>query len=63
MHSLSLDPDKKQKKWETIQTIAKNNNVPRHLLHKLNRYKAKLITHTKKRNTKSGPHSHTIVLK
>jgi hypothetical protein len=26
MHSLPLDPDKKQKEWKTIQTIAKNNH-------------------------------------
>jgi hypothetical protein len=28
MHSLPLDPDKKQKEWKTIQTIEKNNNFP-----------------------------------
>jgi hypothetical protein len=37
MHSLPLDPYKKQKEWETIQLIAQNNNFPQHLLHKLNR--------------------------
>jgi hypothetical protein len=37
MHSLPLDPDKKQKEWKTIQTIAKNNNFPQQLLQKLNR--------------------------
>ena len=37
MHSLPLDPDKKQKEWEIIQSIAKNNNFPQHLLLKLNR--------------------------
>ena len=36
IHSLPLDPDKKQKEWKTIQSIAKNNNFPRRLLHKLN---------------------------
>jgi hypothetical protein len=36
MHSLPLDPDKKQKEWKTIQTIEKNNNFPWRLLHKLN---------------------------
>jgi len=35
IHSLPLDPDKKQKEWKTIQTIAKNNNFPQ-LLQKLN---------------------------
>jgi len=37
MHSLPLDPDKKQKEWETIQTISKNNNFPQQRLQKLNR--------------------------
>jgi hypothetical protein len=35
MHSLPLDPNKKQKEWMTIQ-IAKNNNIPQQLLQKLN---------------------------
>jgi len=37
MHSLPIDPDKKHKEWETLQTIAKNNNIPQQLLQKLNR--------------------------
>jgi len=37
MHSLPLSQDKKQKEWETIQVIAKNNNFPKHLIQKLNR--------------------------
>jgi hypothetical protein len=37
MYSLPLDPEKKQKEWEIIQTIAKNNNFPQSLLQKLNR--------------------------
>jgi hypothetical protein len=37
MHSLPLNSDKKQIEWETIQSIAKNNNFPQHLLLKLNR--------------------------
>jgi len=36
MHSLPLDPDKKQKEWKTIKTMAKNNNFPQQLLQKLN---------------------------
>jgi hypothetical protein len=36
MHSLPLNPEKKRKEWETIQTIANNNNFPKNLLHKLN---------------------------
>jgi len=37
MHSLPLNPDKKQTEWKIIQSIAKNNNFPQHLLMKLNR--------------------------
>jgi len=36
MHSLPLDPDKKQTEWEIIQPVAKNNNFLQHLLLKLN---------------------------
>ena len=35
MHSLPISQDKKQKEWETIQFIAKNNNFPKHLIQKL----------------------------
>jgi len=37
MHSVPLNPDKKQTEWEIIQSIAKNNNFPQHLLLKLSR--------------------------
>jgi len=37
MHSLPLNPDKKQTEWEIMQSIAKNNNFLQHLLLKLNR--------------------------
>jgi len=37
IHSLPLNPDKKQTEWEIIQSIVKNNNFPQHLLLKLNR--------------------------
>jgi len=37
MHSLPLNPDKKQTEWEIIQSFAKNNNFPQHLLPKLKR--------------------------
>ena len=37
MHSLPLNPDKKQTEWEMIKSIAKNNNFSQHLLLKLNR--------------------------
>jgi hypothetical protein len=36
MHSLPLNLEKKHKDWETIQTIANNNNFPKNLLHKIN---------------------------
>jgi len=36
IHSLPLNPDKKQTQWKIIQSIAKNNNFPQHLLLKLN---------------------------
>ena len=37
LYWLALNPDKKQTEWEIIQSIAKNNNFPQHLLLKLNR--------------------------
>ena len=37
IHSLPLNPDKKQTQWKIIQSIAKNNNFPQHLLLKLTR--------------------------
>jgi len=37
MHSLPLNPEKKHKEWEIIQTIANNNNFPKNLHHKINR--------------------------
>jgi hypothetical protein len=36
MHTLPLDPDKKQEEWKTIKLIAKNNHFPQHLLQKRN---------------------------
>jgi hypothetical protein len=36
MHKLPLDAEKKQKEWDTILTIAKINNFPLNLIHKLN---------------------------
>jgi hypothetical protein len=36
MHSLPLNPDKRQTEWEIIQSMAKNNNFPQRLLLKLN---------------------------
>jgi hypothetical protein len=38
MYSLPLTPEKKQKEWELIQLIARNNNFPQYLLQKLNRH-------------------------
>jgi hypothetical protein len=45
MQSLPLDPSKKQKEWQTIQTIARNN-FPQHLLQKLNRQIHNKTDHT-----------------
>ena len=64
MHSLPLDPGKKQKEWKTIQTIAKNNNFPQQLLQKINRQIQHKASHKKKKNpkrktTRSGRHSLT----
>jgi hypothetical protein len=36
MHSLPLPTVRKQKEWETIQHIAKNNYFPQHLLYRIN---------------------------
>ena len=36
MHDLPLSQEGKQKEWKTIQTIAKNNNFPKHMIKKLN---------------------------
>ena len=48
--SLPLDPSKKQKEWHTIQSIARNNNFPQHLLQKLNRQIHNKTDHTHNRN-------------
>jgi hypothetical protein len=65
MHYLPLNSEKKQNKWETIQTIAKNNNFPQHLLHKLNRQIQHNTdhTHTKRNDKNYGLHSHIIALR
>jgi len=55
MHSLTLNEDKKQKEWETIQIIARNNNFPRHLLQKLN-----LQTQQKANHTQPNEKKHKI---
>jgi hypothetical protein len=51
MHSLPLNPDKKQTEWEIIQSVAKNNNFPQHLLLKLNR---QLLHKVKNKKTKKN---------
>jgi hypothetical protein len=58
MHSLPLNPDKKQTEWEKIQSIAKNNNFLQHLLLKLNRQILHKINNkkTNKNDKKSGLH-------
>ena len=35
MYTLPLDQDKRQREWETIKTMGKNNNIPSQVLHKL----------------------------
>jgi hypothetical protein len=52
MHSLPLNQDKKQKEWETIQLIARNNNFPKHRL-QLNRQTQQKATHTQPNEKKS----------
>ena len=49
--SLPLDQNKKQKEWQTIHSIARNNNFPQHLLQKLNRQIHNKTDHTRNRNT------------
>jgi hypothetical protein len=46
MHSLPLNPEKKQKEWATIQSIAKNNNFPQRLLQKPNQRIQNKSNHT-----------------
>jgi len=50
MHSIPLEPNIKQKEWQTIQSIARNNNFPQHLLQKLNRKIHNKTDHTSNRN-------------
>jgi hypothetical protein len=50
MQSLLLDPNKKQKEWQTIQSTARNNNFPQHLLQKLNRQIHNKTDHKHNRN-------------
>jgi len=48
MHSLPLNPEEKQREWVIIQSIAKNNNFPQHLLLKLNRQILHKVNNNKK---------------
>ena len=50
MHTLPLNPDKKQIEWEIIKSIAKNNNFPQHLPLKLNRQILHKVNNKKKTN-------------
>jgi hypothetical protein len=66
MQSLPVDQNKKQKEWQTIQSIARNNNFPQHLLQNLNRQIHNKTDHTRNRNKDNkgpGPHSLIIVPK
>ena len=63
MHSLPLNPDKKQTEWEIMQSVAKNNNFPQHLLLKLNRQILHKVNNNKKLTRltkKSGQHLPSI---
>jgi hypothetical protein len=55
MHTLPLEPDKKQKEKKTIKLIAENNNFPQHLLQKL----IQQIQH-KASHQQTGKKDHTI---
>jgi len=50
VQSLPLDQNKKQKEWQTIQSIARNNSFPQHLLQNLNRQIHNKIDHICNRN-------------
>ena len=50
MQSLPLDSNKKQKELQTIQSIARNNSFPQHLLQNLNRQIHNKIDHICNRN-------------
>jgi len=55
MNKLPLDREKIQKEWTTIQTIARNNNFPQSLLHKLNSQTQRITDHTQiNRNDKKN---------
>jgi len=63
MHSLPLDPGKKQKEWKTIQKMAKNNNFLQQLFQKFNR-QIEVVTHKPRRKTRRcGPSLFTIALR
>jgi len=64
MQSLPLDPNKKQKEWQTIQSIARNNNFPQHLFQKLNLqiHNKTDLTHTIEIKTTKGPGPHLLTI-
>ena len=56
--------EKKQKGWGIIQTIAKSNNFPQNLLHKLNdKYNTKLTIHKPEETKNYGLQSPIIDLR
>jgi len=61
MYALPLDPEKRQKEWEIIKTIARNNNFPQNLLQRLNRQIQNKIHHTQteEKTKKYGLHLHS----
>ena len=58
MHSLPLTPNEKQKEWNTIQTIAKNNGFPTNFIKCINQQ----IEHNRKNkeHTNNEPHTTKI---
>ena len=58
MHSLPLNPNEKQKEWNTIQTIAKNNGFPTTFIKRINQQ----IQHNSnnKEHTNNEPHTTKI---
>jgi hypothetical protein len=62
MQSLPLTIDRQQTEWNTIKTMAQNNNFPEHFITNL-KVQMKQQKSTKHRKTKNGQPSHTTVQK
>ena len=55
MHSLPLNPNEKQNKWNTIQTVAKNNGFPTNFIKRINQQ----IEHNRKNKEHKNNKPHT----